>query len=130
MSEAEIKGYKARLSQVREEIAGRLSRTAEDGRSTGSGEPDDEAQKAADSYAKEFLFRQNDSVRQRLQEIEDALERIETGEYGFCEATGEPIGKRRLDAVPWARYCVAYQEQHERGVGLEDEGETVTEDES
>lgn len=128
LTDKEVAGYKTRLIEARDEILSRLSRAAEDGRTTGGSEPDDEAQKAADSYAKEFIFRQSDTVRQRLQEIEDALERIESGEYGYCEGTGEPIGKRRLDAVPWARYCVAYQERQERGAGASSDEDTEDDD--
>jgi DnaK suppressor protein len=45
-----------------------------------------------------------------LREIGDALERIEQGSYGTCMDCEEPISVKRLDAVPWARYCVTCQE--------------------
>jgi DnaK suppressor protein len=47
-------------------------------------------------------------------EIEAALKRMDDGSYGLCEGTGEPIGFRRLEARPWTRYSVGYQEQLER----------------
>ena len=47
-----------------------------------------------------------DGERDLLRDVEDALIRIEEGVYGFCEAGGETIGKTRLAAMPWARYCV------------------------
>ncbi len=47
-------------------------------------------------------------------EIEAALKRIDQGTYGLCEGTDEPIGYRRLEARPWTRYSVGYQEQLER----------------
>ena len=47
-------------------------------------------------------------------EIEAALKRLENGSYGLCEGTDEPIGFRRLEARPWTRYSVGYQEQLER----------------
>jgi DnaK suppressor protein len=47
-------------------------------------------------------------------EIEAALKRFEDGTYGVCEGTDEPIGFRRLEARPWTRYSVGYQEQLER----------------
>ena len=46
-----------------------------------------------------------------LREIGDALHRIETDHYGICPECEEPISPKRLDAVPWARYCVACQER-------------------
>jgi DnaK suppressor protein len=45
-----------------------------------------------------------------LREIADALHRIDQGAYGVCMECDEPISPKRLDAVPWARYCVACQE--------------------
>ncbi len=53
---------------------------------------------------------------QMLQEIELALDRIEAGEYGYCEITGEDIGLKRLEAQPVATRCVEAQEQFERMV--------------
>jgi DnaK suppressor protein len=47
-------------------------------------------------------------------EIEAALKRFDDGSYGVCEGTDEPIGFRRLEARPWTRYSVGYQEQLER----------------
>jgi DnaK suppressor protein len=47
-------------------------------------------------------------------EIEAALKRMSDGSYGLCEGTDEPIGFRRLEARPWTRYSVGYQEQLER----------------
>jgi DnaK suppressor protein len=47
-------------------------------------------------------------------EVEAALKRMDDGSYGLCEGTDEPIGFRRLEARPWTRYSVGYQEQVER----------------
>lgn len=47
-------------------------------------------------------------------EVEAALQRMDDGSYGLCEGTDEPIGFRRLEARPWTRYSVGYQEQLER----------------
>lgn len=49
-----------------------------------------------------------------LLEINAALRRIEDGSYGTCEATGKPIPKERLEAVPWARFCAQAQADLER----------------
>ena len=46
-------------------------------------------------------------------EIEEALQRLDDDSYGYCEATDEPIGVRRLDVMPTARYCLAVQEKKE-----------------
>ncbi len=53
----------------------------------------------------------------RRQDIESAMEALEAGEYGICEDCGEEIAPRRLEAAPWARRCVACEEQREREGG-------------
>jgi RNA polymerase-binding transcription factor DksA len=49
--------------------------------------------------------------RALLAEVERALAKLQTGRYGTSEASGEPIGLRRLEAVPWARYTVDEEEE-------------------
>jgi len=51
---------------------------------------------------------------QRLEDVNDALERLTHGTYGLCEASDEPIGIQRLRAAPWARFAVTHQEEMER----------------
>ena len=48
-----------------------------------------------------------------LGEVEAALERLEEGEFGICQGCGEPIPQRRLEALPWARFCVACAEKRQ-----------------
>ena len=59
-------------------------------------------------------LRTRDRERKLINKIEAALRRIELGEYGYCEETGEPIGVKRLDARPIATLCLEAQERHER----------------
>jgi len=51
---------------------------------------------------------------ERLRNIEDALERLEEGTYGYCEECGKPIGVKRLKALPFTRYCIKCQEMKEK----------------
>jgi DnaK suppressor protein len=81
-----------------------------------------------DNYEQEFALGLLDSERKLLREINDALQRIEDGTYGICEGTGEAIPKARLEASPWARYCVAYASLLERGLVTESEEEEDEED--
>jgi DnaK suppressor protein len=74
-----------------------------------------------DNYEQEFALGLMDSERKLLHEIDDALERIEQGIYGICEGTGKPIPKARLEAQPWARYCVEYARMLEQGLVTEQE---------
>ena len=59
-------------------------------------------------------LRARDRQRKLIAKIDEALERIRSGDYGFCEDTGEPIGIKRLEARPVATLTVEAQERHER----------------
>jgi DnaK suppressor protein len=59
-------------------------------------------------------LRARDRMRKLIGKIDEALERIARGEYGYCEETGEPIGIKRLEARPVATLSVEAQERHER----------------
>ncbi len=61
-----------------------------------------------------YLMRFADKERKLLVQISTALEKMEEGEYGVCEGTGEPIAVKRLELRPWTRYSVEYKEQVER----------------
>jgi RNA polymerase-binding protein DksA len=74
-----------------------------------------------DNYEQEFALGLMDSERKLLQEIDDALQRIEQRTYGICEATAKPIATARLEAKPWARYCVEYARMLEQGLVTEPE---------
>src|SRR4029077_20924216 len=61
----------------------------------------------------EQLWKENTDLT-ILSQVQDALERIENGTFGNCLADGEPIDEKRLEAMPWTRYCLAHQEQLEK----------------
>jgi DnaK suppressor protein len=60
-----------------------------------------------------FELRTRDRYRKLIDKIEEALQRIADGEYGYCEDTGEEIGIKRLEARPIATLCIEAQENHE-----------------
>jgi DnaK suppressor protein len=74
-----------------------------------------------DNYEQEFALGLMDSERKLLREIDRALERIEKKTYGICLGTGKMIPKARLEAQPWARYCVEYARLLEQGLAVEQE---------
>jgi len=74
----------------------------------------DIADRASSETEKALELRTRDRQRKLISKIDSALRRIETGEYGFCEETGEPISIRRLDARPIATLSLEAQERHER----------------
>ena len=74
----------------------------------------DIADRASSETDRAIELRARDRQRQLINKIDAALRRIEAGEYGFCEVTGEPISLKRLDARPIATMTVEAQERHER----------------
>ena len=87
----------------------------------------DEVDLASATAEQNLTLRLLDRDHKLLAEIDHAIEKIDTGEYGFCEGTGEVIPKRRLELRPWCRHSVKYKEQLERmkksGRGVADEDE-------
>jgi DnaK suppressor protein len=71
---------------------------------------------AVNSYAREFLLSLTELDRKHLLFVEDALNRIDRGEYGYCQQCGEDINVKRLEVQPWARHCVRCQELEEKGL--------------
>jgi RNA polymerase-binding transcription factor DksA len=67
---------------------------------------------------REQLFAYSEQDRERLRLIEEALQRMDAGTYGFCLSSGLPIPLERLRAIPWVRYRADVQERLERGEGL------------
>ena len=80
--------------------------------------PSDEGD-LSQQHHEEWIFLNRNTIDMKLlREISDALQRIDQGTYGVCLECEEPISVKRLDAVPWARYCVTCQEQIAARVAL------------
>ena|SRR5579884_1731573 len=115
MDKKRLDAFKKRLEARREELLRTIARTEQEGRSADDDPTVDLADKAANSYTKEFLFGQTDSDRVTLQLVEEALRRIEQESFGECLICHEEIQQKRLEAVPWARHCRDCQEKLEQG---------------
>lgn len=70
----------------------------------------------SDNFEQEFALGLMDGEMRLLKEIDSALGRIDQESYGICEGTGGQIRKVRLEAKPWARYCVDYARKLEQGL--------------
>ena len=129
LTAAEIQKFRELLLAKRAELLGNVS-TMEDEtfkkeRSELSSMPFHMADAGSDNFEQEFALDLMDSEKKMLKEITDALGRIGEGTFGVCEGKGESISKARLNAIPWARYCVACAELKEKGRLVEGEaGET------
>ena len=129
LSAADIERFKQTLLEKRREIVGDVHEIHEEAlkksRLDASGDlssmPIHMADLGTDNYEQEFALGLMDSERKLLLEIDDALRRIANGTYGICEGTQKPIKKARLEAKPWARYCVDYARMLEQGLVSEPE---------
>jgi DnaK suppressor protein len=113
MNERQLAYFKQKLLDWRNEILRGSGMTLQ--------ELKDEDTRLADSsdwasaeVQRNFSLRTRDRERKLLAKIQQALQRIEDGSYGYCEETGEPIGLNRLDARPIATLTIEAQERHER----------------
>lgn len=116
MDKKKAETYKKRLLAKQEELLRQVSKSEQDGRQIDEDTTQDIADKAANSYTKEFLFHQSDDNRRILQLVNEALERLKNGSYGLCVACQEEVQVKRLEAVPWARHCIECQEKQEQGL--------------
>ena len=115
MEKKRLEQFRKQLEEKRRDLHKLVVNTAEAGRTADSEESQDVADRAASSYNKEFFFSQNNSERQTLIAVEAALGRIEEGAFGECIHCGNEINAKRLEAVPWTRYCISCQEKLEQG---------------
>ncbi|MCL6480295.1 MAG: TraR/DksA family transcriptional regulator [Firmicutes bacterium] len=116
MDKKKLEYFRKKLEGKREELLHTIARIEQEGRAADEDTTVDLADKAANSYTKEFLFGQTDHERALLQLVEEALKRVKNGNYGLCVNCGEEIQQKRLEAVPWARYCISCQQKQEQGL--------------
>lgn len=121
MDKRRVKTYRDRLLGRREGLVGQVMEAEMYSRERDSEATQDPADMAANAYTKELLVSMSANDRRLLELIDEALERIEAGEYGDCVHCGEPVQERRLEAVPWARHCLRCQDLQERGLLIEEE---------
>ena len=105
--------FRQKLEHWRSELLDEASETRQNLQETSSLEPD-LADRASVETERSLELRTRDRARKLIAKIDDALERIELGTYGYCEETEEPISLRRLEARPIATLSIEAQERHER----------------
>jgi DnaK suppressor protein len=107
--------FKKVLLKEREQIVGEVKQTYTDSQEMGQDGIQDIGDEAANIYNKQILLSLNEGERMRLQEVDEALDRMASGAYGICEECGELISLKRLEVRPVAKYCVACLSKLEKG---------------
>ena len=120
MKKERLASFKKQLLEKHQQLAAETGRTA----LYATAEQEDDAIKdlgdqANAAYTREFFFELGNGDRRVLRDVVAALQKIDDGSFGNCERCGEPIADKRLEALPFARYCIDCQrlvEQEERSV--------------
>ncbi|MGH9945027.1 MAG: TraR/DksA family transcriptional regulator [Pyrinomonadaceae bacterium] len=121
MDKRKMKTYRDRLLARRESLFKQVTEAELSSRERDLEATQDPADMAANHYTKELLISMSANDRNLLNLIDEALRRIEGSEYGECVNCGEQVQEKRLEAVPWARYCLRCQDLQERGLLHQDE---------
>lgn len=124
----ELEQFRELLMSERDKILVKARRAMEEGNiQIDKNEMFDEVDQASAMVEQNLTFRLLDRDRKLLSEIDHAVAKLDSGDYGYCEGTGEPIPKRRLELRPWCRHSVKFKEKLERmkksGRGVVDEDE-------
>ena len=113
MNDRQVEYFRRKLNAWKEELMSD-SRDTIEALQDGTRNIPDVADRASEETDRALELRTRDRQRKLVSKIDSALRRIDEGEYGYCEVTGEPISLKRLDARPIATMSLEAQERHER----------------
>lgn len=113
MNGRQLEYFRRKLLTWKQELMNQSAETVEALQDSGRNVPDI-ADRASEETDRALELRTRDRQRKLVSKIDAALRRIENGEYGYCEVSGEPISLRRLNARPIATMTLEAQEKHER----------------
>ena len=117
--------FKKRLIDKERELGADIARLEGEVRSTGESEVRDSADDASAAEAAAESLQEASFASQTLTEVRDALQRMKDGTYGQCTVCGRRIEPARLEAVPWAKYCLADQEKYDTAAHVAQGGSTL-----
>jgi len=113
MNDRQLEYFRRKLLAWKEELLSDSKETLVDLATSARNLPD-VADRASEETDRALELRTRDRQRKLVSKIDAALRRIDEGEFGYCEVTGEPISLKRLDARPIATMTLEAQERHER----------------
>jgi DnaK suppressor protein len=113
MNDRQLEYFRRKLLIWKQELLEQSNETIENLQDSGRSVPDI-ADRASEETDRALELRTRDRQRKLVSKIDAALRRIDEGEFGYCEMTGEPISLKRLDARPIATMTLEAQEKHER----------------
>ena len=113
MNERQLEYFRRKLLAWKADLLDESQSTVA-GLQSGTRNIPDVADRASEETDRALELRTRDRQRKLISKIDSALRRIDEGEYGYCEVTGDPISLKRLDARPIATMSLEAQERHER----------------
>lgn len=113
MNDRQLEYFRRKLLTWKAELLDQSAETIDNLQESARNVPD-LADRASEETDRALELRTRDRQRKLVSKIDAAIRRIENGEYGYCEVTGEPISLKRLDARPIATMTLEAQEKHER----------------
>ena len=113
MNDRQLEYFRRKLIVWKQELISQSAETIDNLQDSGRNVPDI-ADRASEETDRALELRTRDRQRKLVSKIDAALRRIESGEYGYCEMSGEQISLKRLDARPIAVMTLEAQEKHER----------------
>ena len=114
MKAQDVETFKRKLLEIRRDLLGQVERKKLYSKEVGEDGIPDSGDVAAYSYSKEVLMGLGENERTKLRLVEEALAKIDEGTYGVCERCEEAIPVKRLELLPFTRYCVQCQTELEK----------------
>ncbi len=114
MRKTVLKAAREKLQEMRRQVLRELGEDLKEGREGGKQEGMDTYDLASEERDREISFILTDREREKVQAIQEALDRVENGSYGICESCDAEIAPARLSAMPFTRLCVNCQAEQEK----------------
>ena len=122
--------FQTKLEEIRVELVGDVEKNLKSSQEDAAEPLADITDGAAQAYTRQLMLDLGEQDWQKLKRVEEALEKIKAGSYGFCMNCEEAIPEPRLDVVPFAEYCVECLSQIENENGNETRNHSFPQEES
>jgi RNA polymerase-binding transcription factor len=117
MRKERLAHFRKKLEEKHRQLVDEVGKNVQYGKGSEDDSIKDLGDQASSAYNREFLFGLGNGERRQLKDVASALQKLDDGSFGACERCGEIIGEKRLEALPFARYCIDCQravEEEER----------------
>jgi DnaK suppressor protein len=114
LSKSEVQEFRRRLEAERQDTVRFLAELDQERRAVAADGPQDMGDICVSNLTRESLFERTSQKSRLLNRINTAIRRIDSGQFGTCSECGDPINRKRLEAMPWTTFCLGCQEELER----------------